>query len=243
MRKLSVVLIVVLLVSTFMSCGLRNNVDGSDNEGLDDILSPTTGDSEVGTSNRVNWTEDSPSEDSRDETHAIPENVETSYASPIEISTSAEDTKSLYEETTVEIETSVEKDTSNTYDSETEAYVEPPEVNTEPAESSSESAEVVTEPETEEPHDGMEITLSNSKTIINEAYNAGIIASGYSVAKGSGRIIQVYKDNPNLIQVVFETDDPNILVAINYHRVNANSDWKLVNGLPISIIDLTETEE
>ncbi len=243
MKKVSVIVLILLLILSLFSCSMRNSVYGSDEEGLDDVLNPTVGDSELDPSKGLTWNEDSPREETHDETNTVPENVESSYPTSNVITTPTEETESKYEEISTEVNSSSDVGSNNAGGLESGAYEESSEVNTEPVESSIASTELLTEPETEEPYDGMEIKLSNSKTIINEAYNAGIIASGYSVAKGSGRIIQVDKDNPNIIQVVFETDDPNILVAINYHRVNENSDWKLINGLPISIIDLTETEE
>ncbi len=72
--------------------------------------------------------------------------------------------------------------------------------------------------------------------LVNEAYTLGM-TTGYSLARGSEKIIQVDGDDPNYIQIVFETDNENISVAVNYSRRSESSEWKLVSGIPVTVID------
>lgn len=246
MKKLSFVLIIFLIVSSMVgcSCSLRNNTDELDNDGLADILDPANEDNEIDPSDGLSI-EDDTKIDGSNNYHIDPsEDVEsaTSIQAESELGSEKNDTENKETKSETENDTVTPTETQAPSESETNAVKveESTEYSESPAESTSDSATI--EPE-EELYDGMELTLPESKELINEAYTAGMMLSGYPVAKGSGRIILVDKDNPNLIQIVFETYDENILIGVNYYRTNENSKWKLINGASISIIDLTETEE
>lgn len=232
MKKVSLLLVLTLIVSLLAACNIKNDVGGGademENEGvlppLDAIVEETERDA-------VSDTADGP-----DSTIEPTENSEDS--ADIESSTVLHaNTDAAEDESTISSELESEEKTGT--DDGSHAETEPATDSEKIEEQSSDiDAAETAEPETE-PYDGMEVTISDSSKMISEAYSLGL-TTGYSVAKGSATIIQPDKDNPNIIQVVFETDDKDVRIAVNYHRKSESSSWKLVPGLPISVLKSEE---
>ncbi len=78
--------------------------------------------------------------------------------------------------------------------------------------------------------------------LVKEAYTLGM-TTGYSIARGSERVIQFDGDDPNFIQIVFETGDEKISVAVNYRRQSEDGEWKLVSGFPITVYDRSRWDD
>ena len=232
MKKVSLLLVLTLIVSLLAACNIKNDVGGGademENEGvlppLDAIVEETE------------WDAVSDTADGPDSTIEPTENSEDS--ADIESSTVPHaNTDAAEDESTISSESESEEKTGTDYGSpaETEPATDSEKIE---EQSSDIDAAETEEPETE-PYDGMEVTIPDSSKMISEAYSLGL-TTGYSVAKGSATIIQPDKDNPNIIRVVFETDDKDVRIAVNYHRKSESSSWKLVPGLPISVLKSEE---
>lgn len=232
MKKVSFLLVLTLIVSLLAACNIKNDVsDGADEMENEGVLPPLDAIVE-----ETEWDAVSDTADGPDSTIEPTENVEDS--ADIESSTVPHaNTDAAEDESTISSELESEEKTGT--DDGSPAETEPATDSEKIEEQSSDiDAAETAEPETE-PYDGMEVTIPDSSKMISEAYSLGL-TTGYSVAKGSATIIQPDKDNPNIIQVVFETDDKDVRIAVNYHRKSESSSWKLVPGLPISVLKSEE---
>jgi len=235
MRNISVILIIALIVTLLSSCSLRNGSNENGNDEMDPdgkqtpintIIDDSGFDTETSLSNNPNASYESNPEQEYSfgaESTVVPgsDSIESNdnkeYISDENTDAFSDITDESCEQSTIEKVKETEPNVPEHI--ETDQLVE-------------------TEPETVA-YDGMEIIISDSSKLIKEAYNA-VRFSGYSVAWDSARIIQIKKDNPNLIQVVFETDNVNIQIAVNYYRKNQNADWNLITGASFSIIENEE---
>lgn len=233
MKKVSLLLVLTLIVSILAACNIKNDVGGGademENEGVLPPLDAIVEESE--------WDAVSDTADGPDSTIEPTENSEDS--ADIESSTVPHaNTDAAEDESTISSESESEEKTVNTDDG-SPAETEPATGAESIGEQSSDTDAAETEEPETEPYDGMEVTIPDSSKMISEAYSLGL-TTGYSVAKGSATIIQPDKDNPNIIRVVFETDDKDVRIAVNYHRKSESSSWKLVPGLPISVLKSEE---
>ena len=235
MRELSLFLVVALLLSLLASCNsINSNSNGAEemeNDGLHAPIDSITHDSDEETVPGIFGEPEVDSElsEGRDETAGKDSDpsVDTDFTDDNE--------GSISNETDAE-ESGKSESSDETHETETETDIE----SATPEYSETIEPPVISEPETEA-YDGMEVVVSEAQKLISEAKMVGI-TYGYSVAAGSARIIQPKKDNPNIIQVVFETDNPDIRIAINYHRKSEGAQWKLINGVPVSVLKSEETD-